>query len=111
MLLISDLTSFSIDGNKPQIHSDAKRLFQSHTDDTEESTWDTKYEQNYRSKQQAFRHNERDGTAFASIALPAHYSAIMSVLYQMKARLAPDWEMKRIIDWGSGTGSGLWSVH
>ena len=34
----------------------------------------------------------------------------MSVLHQVKGRLAPDWEMKRIIDWGSGTGSGLWFV-
>ncbi|KAF8807962.1 Rsm22-domain-containing protein [Phlegmacium glaucopus] len=100
------------DGNKSQIRSDAKRLFQSNTEDTEESVWDTKYEQNYRSKIQAFRHSSRDGTAFASIALPAHYSAIMSVLHQVKGRLAPDWEMKRIIDWGSGTGSGLWaSLH
>jgi ribosomal protein RSM22 (predicted rRNA methylase) len=98
------------DGNKSQIRSDAKRLFQSDTDSKDEPEWDTKYEQNYGSRQQASRHGLRDGTAFATIALPAHYSGIMSVLHQVKCRLAPDWEVKRIIDWGSGVGSGLWFV-
>jgi ribosomal protein RSM22 (predicted rRNA methylase) len=42
--------------------------------------------------------------------LPAHYSAITSVLRHVKSRLGPLWDVDRIIDWGTGTGSGLWFV-
>lgn len=91
------------------LHADAKRLFLNETDDS--AKWDTAYETHYKSKQQNARHAERDGTAFASVALPAHYSAIYSVLDHLKQRLGPDWSIERVIDWGAGTGSGLWYVH
>jgi len=53
----------------------------------------------------------RDGTAFASIALPAHYAAIYAVLDHVKRRLEREWNVERVIDWGTGTGSGLWYDH
>jgi hypothetical protein len=72
--------------------------------------WDSEYSQKYRSRVQAARHGERDGTAFASIALPYHYSAILSVLNHTKQRLGPSWQVSKVLDWGSATGSGLWYV-
>ena len=44
------------------------------------------------------------------MALPAHYSAITSVLLHLKQRLGSQLRIEHIIDWGSGTGSGLWLV-
>jgi hypothetical protein len=72
--------------------------------------WETKYDVKYRSRLQASRHFERDGTAFASVVLPAHFSAIYSVLHQAKRRLGPEWNVNKVIDWGAGTGSALWWV-
>lgn len=87
------------------LHSDAKRLFAGEG----EEDWQTEYElRKYKSLKQAGRHAVRDGTAFASVALPAHYAAIYSVLSHVKQRLEPDWKVTKIIDWGAGTGSGLW---
>ena len=91
------------------LHVDAKRLF---LDDSGDSArWDPTYDVRYKNWRQAALHGERDGTAFASVALPSHYSAILSVLDHVKLRLGPDWKAEHIIDWGSGVGSGLWSVH
>ena len=75
------------------------------------STWDASYDVKYKSGKQAHKHGERDGTAFASVALPSHYSAIVAVLDHVKQRLGPDWIVQHIVDWGSGTGSGLWCVN
>lgn len=94
------------ESDKSMLHQDAKRLFMDET----ENQWHLSYDTKYKSRQQAGRHRERDGTAFASVALPAHYSAIYSVLDHVKRRLGPDWKVGRIIDWGAGTGSGLWAA-
>ncbi len=75
-----------------------------------EDDWDTDYNKKYRSRTQAARHSTRDGTAFATVALPAHYSATTSVLLHLKQRLGSQLRIEHIIDWGSGTGSGLWLV-
>jgi ribosomal protein RSM22 (predicted rRNA methylase) len=97
------------ESDRVQLHSDAKRLFYDDDFGTgAENEWETHYDSKYRSRRQAARHAERDGTAFASIALPAHYSAIFSVFDHLKRRLGPTWKIERIIDWGAGTGSGLW---
>ena len=97
------------DGNKSLLHSDATRLFTSlGTGGENEVDWDTQYDKSYRSRTQAARHYARDGAAFASVALPAHYSAITAVLHHLKLRLGSVWEVNNIIDWGAGTGSGLW---
>jgi ribosomal protein RSM22 (predicted rRNA methylase) len=97
------------------LHSDARRLFVQESPDSirgkaeAEQIWQTEYElKKYKSLKQANRHAVRDGTAFASIALPAHYAAIYSVLDHVKRRLETGWKVERVIDWGTGTGSGLW---
>jgi ribosomal protein RSM22 (predicted rRNA methylase) len=64
----------------------------------------------YKTRRQAVLHSERDGIAFASVALPAQYSAIYSVLDHLNHRLESDWEVERVIDWGAGTGSAFWFV-
>jgi hypothetical protein len=96
------------DSDKSMLRVDAKRLFSD--GDGKDGAWDSAYDVKYKSGKQAFRHSERDGTAFASVALPAHYSAIFSVLAHVKQRLEPDWKVDQVIDWGAGTGSGLWFV-
>ena len=103
------LTTFDADvgSDKTQLHIDAKRLF-SDKDSAEQDVWETQYDTKYRSRLQAARHAERDGTAFVSVALPAHYSAIFSVFDHLKRRMEPGWEIDRVIDWGAATGSGLW---
>lgn len=70
--------------------------------------WHTAYEMEYKSWKQARRHTERDGTAFASVALPAHYSAVYAVLDNIRHRLGEDWKVRSVIDWGSAVGSGFW---
>lgn len=91
------------------LHVDAKRIFGT-VDDADNPKWDSQYDVKYKSHKQAYRHSERDGTAFASVALPAHFSAIYSVLDNVKHRLGPKWQVGRVIDWCAGTGSGLWLV-
>ncbi|KAH9081796.1 Rsm22-domain-containing protein [Lactarius deliciosus] len=71
------------DSDKHLLRSDAKRLFNEHGD---ENKWNPALNVRYKSYKQAHRHAERDGTAFASIVLPAHYSAIYSVLCRVKSR-------------------------
>lgn len=90
------------------LHVDAKRLFMN--EDNSQLEWDSSYDVRYKSARQAYQHAERDGTAFASVALPSHYAAIVAVLDHVKQRLGPNWNAHHVIDWGSGTGSGLWSV-
>lgn len=96
------------ESDKPGLHTDAKRLFRADQVNSEKSEWTNDYNIKYRSRQQASRRAERDGTAFASVALPAHYSAVLAVLNHVKHRLGPKWEISKVIDWGAGTGSGLW---
>ncbi|KAG6911344.1 hypothetical protein DXG01_001015 [Tephrocybe rancida] len=97
--------------DKVQLHSDAKRLFFDDETTGSESEWEAHYDpKNYRSRKQAFRHSERDGTAFASVALPAHYSAILAVFDHLKRRLEPSYQVAHVMDWGAGTGSGLWAA-
>ena len=95
--------------DKSLLHSDARRLFASGAGDIE-SEWDTTYDTKYKSRQAALRHEARDGTAFASIALPSHYSAIRAVLDHVKQRLGRAWNVEHVVDWGVGTGSALWYV-
>ncbi|KAG5645336.1 hypothetical protein DXG03_006398 [Asterophora parasitica] len=110
--LQNSINAMIAESNKVQLHSDAKRLFfDEEGDQGSGNEWETHYDpKNYRSRKQAYSHAERDGTAFATIALPAHYSAILSVFDHVKRRLEPSWRVERIIDWGAGTGSGLWAA-
>ncbi|OAX42679.1 Rsm22-domain-containing protein [Rhizopogon vinicolor AM-OR11-026] len=102
--LQKSITALIDASDKIQLHSDATRLF---FDESE--GWDHSYDVKYRSYKQGARHSDRDGTAFASVVLPAHYSAISAVLHHVKHRLGAEWNVQRVIDWGAGTGSGLWA--
>ncbi|KZT08624.1 Rsm22-domain-containing protein [Laetiporus sulphureus 93-53] len=95
------------ESDKHALHADASRIFAHDTE--EDAEWTAAYDVEYRSRKQAARHAERDAVAFASIALPSHYSAICSVLDHAKQRLGPQWRVERVIDWGSGAGAGLWA--
>ncbi|TFY71841.1 hypothetical protein EVG20_g1169 [Dentipellis fragilis] len=94
--------------DKRRLHNDARRLFQH--EDSSATQWDPTYDADYKSRKQSHRHAERDGTAFASVALPAHYSAIYAVIDHVKQRLGLSWNVQTVLDWGAGTGSGLWAV-
>ena len=96
------------DSDKPTLRQDAKRLFSNETAVGEE--WNSAYDTRYNSTKEAGRHALRDATAFATVALPSHYSVIYSVLDHLKRRLGADWQVERVIDWGAATGSGLWFV-
>jgi ribosomal protein RSM22 (predicted rRNA methylase) len=90
---------------------DARRLFLGPSEDPakpNKEQWDIDYDVRYKSHKQSARHAERDGTAFASVALPAHFSAILAVFTHIAHRLGPEWKPDRVIDWHAGTGSGLW---
>ncbi|TFY79446.1 hypothetical protein EWM64_g4571 [Hericium alpestre] len=108
-LYMFDFVACLAESDKRMIHTDAKRLFGTE-DDGSELQWDVAYDVGYKSRKQAHRHAERDGTAFASVALPAHYSAISAVLEHVKQRLGPSWNIDTVYDWGAGTGSGLWAA-
>lgn len=93
--------------DKPRLHEDAKRLFLEERKHGN-SQWNTNYDAEYKSWKQTRRHADRDGTAFASVALPAHYSVVYAVLDNIKHRLGEEWKIQSIMDWGAGVGSGLW---
>ncbi|KAF8273002.1 mitochondrial small ribosomal subunit Rsm22-domain-containing protein [Lactarius quietus] len=95
------------DSDKHLLRRDVKRLFNEHGD---EDKWNPAMNVRYKSYKQARHHAERDGTAFASIVLPAHYSAIHSVLCHVRLRLGPQWSVQNVFDWGAGTGSALWAA-
>ncbi|KAI9057056.1 hypothetical protein FKP32DRAFT_1598544 [Trametes sanguinea] len=103
--LESTIWQMVADADKPTLHQDAKRLFFDETD----LEWDPLYDVKYKSGKQAGKHSLRDATAFATVALPSHYSAIYAVLDHVKQRLGPEWQVERVIDWGAATGSGLWA--
>jgi hypothetical protein len=94
-----------LDSDKHLLRRDAKRLFNEHGDD---DNWDPSLNVRYKSYKQERRHAERDGTAFISVVLPAHYSAIYAVLHHVKSRLGPQWSVQNVLDWGAGSGSALW---
>ncbi|KAK7058621.1 37S ribosomal protein S22 [Paramarasmius palmivorus] len=105
--LQNSINTLISESDKPLLHVDAERLFKASEGEDE---WNTNYDTRYRSRAQASKHSERDGTAFATVALPAHYSAIKAVLEHLKHRMGPGYNISRVIDWGAGTGSGLWAA-
>ena len=90
------------------LRADAKRLFFVEDSNAKRGSWVPSYDATYRTRRQIASHAERDGAAFASVALPAQYSAIYAVLAQAKWRLGPLWNVTNVIDFGSGAGSGIW---
>ncbi|EIN14400.1 Rsm22-domain-containing protein [Punctularia strigosozonata HHB-11173 SS5] len=110
--LYNSISSLIAASDKSQLHSDAKRLFLDETRPGERGSggWNSFYDVRYNSRHQRELLGERDGTAFATVALPAHYSAILSVFDHLKDRLGPEWAPSQLIDWYAGTGSGLWAA-
>ncbi|KAH8835675.1 mitochondrial small ribosomal subunit Rsm22-domain-containing protein [Flagelloscypha sp. PMI_526] len=98
------ITSFISESNKHQLREDAERLFQ------ENDAWSTEFDKRYRSFRHSRRAGERDGAAFAAIALPAHYSAIYSVFNHLRHRLGTTLRIGSVMDWGSATASGFWAA-
>lgn len=108
------ICSMIFESDKTELRTDAQRLFCNKGRSMGTGLhWNTVYGTNkYRSRKQAIRYAKRDGIAFASIAHTAHYAAISAVLHHVNCRLEPEWKVRRVIDWGTGTGSGLWAaVH
>lgn len=118
------------ESEKHLVHTDAKRLFRHSStadpaadrDGFTPRSWDTHYvpppytEVNSTSKMAHIKarvHKHRDGTAFASVVMPAQYAVIRAVLEHVKTRLGPRWanNVERVVDWGSGTGAGVWYVY
>jgi ribosomal protein RSM22 (predicted rRNA methylase) len=52
----------------------------------------------------------REGMAFISVGMPAHYAAISAVLEEIKHRFEPEWEVQEVLDFGSKSGTGFWYV-
>jgi hypothetical protein len=98
----------SAGGEKGMLQLDAKRLFLTADGAGTGAAWSTDFDVRYKSRQQTSRHAERDGTAFAAVALPAHYAALVAVFSHIAHRLGPDWSVQRVIDWHAGSASGLW---
>ncbi|KAI9511726.1 Rsm22-domain-containing protein [Russula earlei] len=95
------------DSDKHLLRRDSKRLFNARGD---EDSWDPALNVRYRSYKQERLHAERDGIAFASVVLPAHFSAIYAVLRHIRSRLGMEWTAQNVFDWGAGTGSALWAT-
>ncbi|KAH6916649.1 3-methyl-2-oxobutanoate hydroxymethyltransferase [Coprinopsis sp. MPI-PUGE-AT-0042] len=95
--------------DKSQLHSDAKRLFADFDAEGDEAGWQVELDTKYRSRKQGERHAERDAIAFTSVVLSAHFSAVTAVFEHMKHRLGPSFEVERVVDWGAGAGTGLWT--
>ncbi|CAK5280377.1 unnamed protein product [Mycena citricolor] len=106
--LTNTINALIAETDKRQLHNDAQRLFNQGDNSDGDDHWNAEHDTRYRTKAQAREHSERDGSAFASVALPAHFSAITAVLDHVKKRLEPEWRVERILDWGSGAGSALW---
>ena len=121
-----------IESEKPLIHADAERLFRkSPTSESKaEEDWSTRYtppswstsysppsytEVRSTSKISHIKarlNRQRDGTAFASVVMPAQYAVVRAVLEIVKTRLGDEWTRRvdRVVEWGSGTGAGMWYV-
>ena len=98
------------DSDKSRLHSDAMRLFAKMDSDENTTGWELQLDPKYRSYKQGARHAERDATAFVSIAMPGHYTAIYSVFKHLEHRMTGALEVEHVIDWGAGSYSGLWYV-
>jgi len=90
------------------LHNDATRLFANTDEDGKGEGWQNQLNVKYRSYKQGARHEERDAHAFISVGMPAHYTAVYAVLSHLKHRMGPDFNVERVLDWGSGAFSGLW---
>ncbi|KAH8918307.1 Rsm22-domain-containing protein [Atractiella rhizophila] len=49
--------------------------------------------------------------AYAATVMPYAYATTLRVLMETKARIGEEVTVRRVVDWGSGTGSGVWAAH
>ncbi|KAF8526309.1 Rsm22-domain-containing protein [Hysterangium stoloniferum] len=114
------------DSVKSLVHADAQRLFHGSAPETESGgaipkAWSMHYiPPNYTEAKSSSKvshikarlNRHRDGTAFASVVMPAQYAVVLSVLNELKNRLGKDWaqNVERFVEWGSGTGAGMWAA-
>ncbi|KAG8934616.1 37S ribosomal protein S22 [Tulasnella sp. 408] len=101
--------------DKHQLRSDAKRLFLNPApSNNQELRWETNSPA-YGSKLKERKMAERNGLAYATVAMPAHYAVIEGVLQEIKSRGTPDTQPfdqpMTVIDFGSKYGAGLWAAR
>ncbi|KAF8587148.1 hypothetical protein K439DRAFT_1407953 [Ramaria rubella] len=126
------ITRLISESDKPLIHADAQRLFSESEQSEREAeaewpdrytppSWSTRYtppsytEPRSNSKISHIKarlNRQRDGTAFASVVMPAQYAVVRAVLEGVKSRLGDEWgtRVDRVVEWGSGTGAGMWAA-
>ncbi|KAG8881935.1 37S ribosomal protein S22 [Tulasnella sp. 331] len=116
MIILSDelvdaITGLVSETDKYQLRSDAKRLFLHPSPaSVHELRWSSKTPQ-HSSKKKEKMMGPRDGLAFATVAMPAHYAAIATVFEETRQRLGPDWELESIVDFGAKAGAVLWAAR
>lgn len=91
--------NITIDSDKSFLRNDTSNLFLSETNRWSFDTPPT-------TRFQADRH----GTAFASVGIPPQYAALYCVLRELVWRVESEVEIERIMEWGGGTGAGMWAT-
>jgi hypothetical protein len=106
---------FFPESGKHQLRSDAKRLFlqpSTRKSSRREDEWTTELPEKFKGskKLKASRITPREALVFAVISMPAQYAAITNVLHETRNKLGKQWadQIHGFIDFGSGTGSGIW---
>ena len=102
--------------DKHQLRSDAKRLFLKQTPNKKArygDEWTTELPDKFKDpnkKHRAARVSPREALTFGVLSVPAHYAAISNVLHETRNRLGEPWatNVEGFIDFGSGTGAGIW---
>ncbi|KAG9013377.1 37S ribosomal protein S22 [Tulasnella sp. JGI-2019a] len=109
--LVDAITGMVSETDKYQLRSDAKRLFLHPSPaSVHDLRWSSKTPQ-HSSKKKEKMMGPRDGLAFATVAMPAHYTAIATVFEEAKQRLGRDWEIDSIVDFGAKAGAVLWAAR
>ncbi|KAF9513878.1 hypothetical protein BS47DRAFT_1343701 [Hydnum rufescens UP504] len=105
------------ESDKHQLRSDAKRLFlqpSTRKSPRREDEWTTELPEKFKGskKLKASRITPREALVFAVISMPAQYAAITNVLHETRNKLGKQWadQIHGFIDFGSGTGSGIWAA-
>ncbi|KAG8902132.1 37S ribosomal protein S22 [Tulasnella sp. 403] len=109
--LVEAITNLVERSDKHQLRADAKNLFL-HPSPTSPNKlrWETKTPKHLakgKDKVTAMR----NGLAFATVALPAQYAVISSVISEVKLRLGEELDVEEVIDFGAKAGAGLWATR
>ncbi|CAH3026740.1 unnamed protein product, partial [Porites evermanni] len=63
-----------------------------------------------RAEYKVIRYNKRESVAYAASRIPASYGATLRVFHEISRR-EPDFKPETLLDFGSGTGMGVWAAH